>query len=62
MNPKLDRWESYTDKTGRRHWRWPAASAQAARDGRDAQPSPKPRAGAPSPWPASFGPLLARSK
>ena len=25
MNAKIDKWESYTDKTGRRHWRWPAA-------------------------------------
>ena len=25
MNANRDRWESYTDKAGRRHWRWPAA-------------------------------------
>ena len=25
MNAKTDKWESYTDKAGRRHWRWPAA-------------------------------------
>ena len=27
MNAKTDRWEVYTDKAGRRHWRWPASSA-----------------------------------
>ena len=26
MNAKKDKWESYTDKAGRRHWRWPAAN------------------------------------
>ena len=26
MNAKTDKWESYTDKAGRRHWRWPAAN------------------------------------
>ena len=26
MNAKTDGWESYTDHTGRRHWRWPAAA------------------------------------
>jgi hypothetical protein len=25
MNAKADKWESYTDKAGRQHWRWPAA-------------------------------------
>jgi hypothetical protein len=42
MNAKTDGWESYTDHTGRRHWRWPAAadrqmgagSAQAEREPR----------------------------
>jgi hypothetical protein len=24
MNAKTDQWESYTDKAGRQHWRWPA--------------------------------------
>ena len=28
MNAKTDRWESYTDEVGRRHWRWPATSTQ----------------------------------
>jgi hypothetical protein len=28
MNAKTDRWESYTDEVGRRHWRWPASEAQ----------------------------------
>jgi hypothetical protein len=30
MNAKTDKWESYTDKAGRRHWRWPAANEQLA--------------------------------
>ncbi len=28
MNAKTDRWEVYTDKAGRRHWRWPATNGQ----------------------------------
>ena len=28
MNAKTDRWESYTDQVGRRHWRWPATNGQ----------------------------------
>ena len=35
MNAKTDRWESYTDRAGRRHWRWPASSVPSARDGHD---------------------------
>jgi hypothetical protein len=35
MNAKNDRWESYTDRAGRRHWRWPASSEPPAQDGRD---------------------------
>ncbi len=27
MNAKNAGWESYTDPTGRRHWRWPAPQA-----------------------------------
>ena len=30
MNEKTDQWESYTDKAGRQHWRWPAANEQLA--------------------------------
>ena len=30
MNAKTDGWESYTDETGRRHWRWPAESRAGA--------------------------------
>ena len=30
MNAKTDGWESYTDRTGRRHWRWPAESQTGA--------------------------------
>ena len=28
MNARTDGWESYTDHTGRRHWRWPAVAAR----------------------------------
>jgi hypothetical protein len=62
MNPKKDRWESYTDKAGRRHWRWPAVSAVSERNGLDAAPAPRSRTGVPSSWPATFTPLLARGK
>ena len=30
MNEKTDQWESYTDKAGRQHWRWPAANENLA--------------------------------
>jgi hypothetical protein len=47
MNAKTDRWESYTDKAGRRHWRWPAPSVPSARDGRDVDADSREYAG----WP-----------
>lgn len=28
---KTDKWESYTDNAGRRHWRWPAANEMSVR-------------------------------
>ena len=62
MNATKDRWESYTDKTGRRHWRWPAASAASERDGRDVDADFRQRTGSPSPQQASFAPLLFRDK
>jgi len=35
MNAKTDKWESYTDKAGRQHWRWPArGEGQMGADGR----------------------------
>ncbi len=38
MNAKTDKWESYTDRAGRRHWRWPAANdAIAARPADEAE-------------------------
>ena len=30
MNAETDQWESYIDRAGRQHWRWPAASTQVA--------------------------------
>jgi hypothetical protein len=44
MNAKADGWESYTDRVGRRHWRWPAASERqqdAAGAGRARTPAEK---------------------
>ena len=49
MNATKDRWESYTDKTGRRHWRWPALQVASERDGRDVDADSRQRAGLPSP-------------
>ena len=62
MNADKDRWESYTDKAGRRHWRWPATSAAAERSGRDAEADSRPRAGLPSPQQTSFALLPLRGK
>ncbi len=62
MNATKDRWESYTDKTGRRHWRWPATSAAAERGGRAAESDSRPRAGLPSPQQTSFALLPLRGK
>jgi hypothetical protein len=61
MNEKTDRWESYTDKAGRRHWRWPATSV-AQRDGRDVDADSRKRSGLPAPQQATFAPLLMRGK
>ena len=62
MNAKTDRWESYTDKTGRRHWRWPATNAVSERDGRDVEAASRQRTGLPLRQQASFSPLLMRGK
>ena len=63
MNAKTDRWEIYTDKVGRRHWRWPAASAPSERDGREVDADFRQRAGVPVPQQAYFfAPLPARGK
>jgi hypothetical protein len=62
MNAKTDRWESYTDKAGRRHWRWPAASAPSERDGRDVEADSRQRAGMPPPLRAYDALLPARGK
>ncbi len=62
MNEKTDRWESYTDKTGRRHWRWPATSVAFERDGRDVDADFRKRTGLPALQQATFAPLLMRGK
>jgi len=62
MNEKTDRWESYTDKTGRRHWRWPAPKAASERDGRDVDADFRQRTGLPSPQQAYLALLPMRGK
>jgi hypothetical protein len=62
MNVTNDRWESYTDKTGRRHWRWPAAPAVAERDGRDVDADSRQRAGLPLPQQARLALQPLRGK
>ena len=62
MNATKDRWESYTDKTGRRHCRWPAATTASERDSRDVDADLRQRTGSPLPQQASFAPLLFRGK
>ena len=63
MNAKTDRWEVYTDKAGRRHWRWPASSAPSEHEGRDAALDSRQRASTPSQQQqAHFAPLPARAK
>ena len=62
MNAKTDRWEVYTDRAGRRHWRWPATNAASERDGRDVEADSRQRTGLPMPQQASFSPLLMRGK
>ena len=62
MNPKTDRWEIYTDKAGRRHWRWPASSAPAERDGQLDTDSRQRTVTPTQQQQAHFAPLLARGK
>ena len=62
MNAKTDRWEIYTDKAGRRHWRWPATGAASERDGRDVERDSRPSSGWSSPQQATLEPLLVRGK
>ena len=48
MNARTDGWESYTDHTGRRHWRWPAAAArQTAAGNAQAETGPRQKIGLP---------------
>jgi hypothetical protein len=47
MNAKTDGWESYTDKAGRRHWRWPAANRQLSAEGSRFDAGPRHKIGLP---------------
>jgi len=62
MNAKTDRWEVYTDRAGRRHWRWPAPGAYSEH-GRELALEAKPRTVTPAQQQqAHFAPQLPRSK
>ena len=62
MNTKTDRWEVYTDKAGRRHWRWPASGAPSE-TGRDPVLDVRPRTVTPAQQQqAHFAPLPPRGK
>ena len=45
MNAKTDGWESYTDHTGRRHWRWPAAADRQMAAGSTRAENPRQKIG-----------------
>jgi hypothetical protein len=47
MNTKTDGWESYTDHTGRRHWRWPAAADRQMAVGSTRAENPRQKIGLP---------------
>jgi len=61
MNPKLDRWESYTDETGRRHWRWPAIDRNAEQNPR-AEAGPRQRIGEPQLREPQYSPMRLKGK
>jgi hypothetical protein len=62
MNAKTDRWEMYTDKAGRRHWRWPASGAHSEQ-GRDLAFDARQQSVTPAQQQqAHFAPLPARGK
>ncbi len=63
MNAKTDRWETYTDKAGRRHWRWPASQRTVGtRRPRRRRGFPAARRIARAAAGVFFAPLLARGK
>ncbi len=59
MNAKTNRWESYVDSTGRRHWRWPALPGPAAAPG---LPAPRAALSLPQPREAPLLPRYLRGK
>ena len=62
MNAKTDRWEVYTDRAGKRHWRWPATSVPSEGDDRDVAVEPRQGAGSRAPQRATFVPLPPRGR
>ncbi|MEP7084700.1 MAG: hypothetical protein ABI854_08185 [Betaproteobacteria bacterium] len=61
MNAKTDGWESYTDDTGRRHWRWPAIGRQMENNPR-AEAGPRQKIGLPEPQQAQQSPQRPKGK
>ena len=62
MNARTDGWESYTDDTGRRHWRWPAADWQKEAGRPLANAGPRQKIGLPQPQKAQRSPLPLTGK
>ena len=61
MNAKSDGWESYTDDTGRRHWRWPATNRQMEVSPR-AESGPRQRISFPESQQQHHSPLRLKGK
>ena len=63
MNAKTDGWEFYTDETGRRHWRWPAADPQMSAGSPRFDAGPRQKIGLPLPQQAQIAaPLQLKGK
>ena len=62
MNAKIDDWESYTDDTGRRHWRWPATAPQRSAGTARFDAAPRHSVGMPPLQPAQASPVRFKGK
>ena len=62
MNAKTDGWESYTDDTGRRHWRWPAADRPVDQASPQFEAGPRQKIGVPQQQQAQQSPLRLKGK
>jgi len=61
MNAKYNKWESYTDQAGRRHWRLPALDRQTEVNPR-AESGPRERIGLPQPPRPQYSPVRSKDK